>query len=223
MNLVTRLKRSKAHLSVFYNLIRLSVNPQNTDNALAVSDRLLELGYFENGVDYLLADGRTSGLVQNPYSIAKYDLDKMLKFPPKSLGYQLAATMKANNLDPNYFRRSNPDVKGKVILDHIEQTHDIWHIVLNFDTSEAGEVGVLSFEFCQLRAPQAVVFMGAAFFRCLYKDISALPGIMDAMVRGWDLGRKWPPFFSIDWNGIMHLPVESIRFDLDNGLIPGNQ
>ncbi len=113
-NPVTRIKRLKAHLSVFYNLIRLSVNPQNTDNALAVSDRLLELGYFEIGVDHLLADSRTADLVQNPNSISKYDLDRMLDFPVTSLGHQLAVEMKANNLDPNYFRRSTLISRAKL-------------------------------------------------------------------------------------------------------------
>ncbi len=215
-----RITKIKSIFLVAYHLLKLARNPQNTAHALAVSDNLLKLGLFQAGVKHLRSNPLTAPLVDKPYTVAEFDLDRLIQLPKGSLGHELAAVMKAGNLDPNYFRRSNPPVEGKVILDHIEQTHDIWHIVLDFDISEAGEIGILAFQFGQLRSPQAVAFMGGAFLRCLIKDLSLLPPLLDAITRGWLLSKKWPPLFAVNWNEIMHLPVERIRQQLDQGLIP---
>lgn len=217
---LSRIKKISLAVRAAYNLLRLAMKPQNTDYALAVSDRFLELGLFESGVKHLKSNPLTAPLVEQPLSISKFDLEQLIKLPQGSLGYELATVMKAGNLDPNYFRRKNPPVLGKVILDHIEQTHDIWHIVLDFDISEAGEIGILSFQFGQLRSPQAVAFISGAIMRCLFKDLSLLPPIMDAIVRGWLLSKKWPPLFAVPWDKIMHLHVEHIRRQLDQGIIP---
>lgn len=205
------------------NILKLSLNPQNTDSALSVSDRFLELGLFNSGVEHLKNDPRTSEVFKSPYSMPPYDLDEMLKLPTDSLGNELAKTMKDGNFDPNYFRRKNPDVEGKVILDHIEQTHDIWHIVLGFDTSVPDEVGILAFEFGQLRAPQAAAFLAGAIVRCLFTDLRQLPPIMDAIAEGWQLSKTYPPLFAVNWSEIMHLPTESICNQLKQGKIPTAQ
>ncbi|RYZ77616.1 MAG: hypothetical protein EOP05_01130 [Proteobacteria bacterium] len=219
-NQLTRISKISGVCFAAFNLFKVALNPKNTPNALAVSDNLLKLGLFKSGVDYLRSNPLTAPLVDNPYTVSEFDLDRMIQLPTGSLGYELASVMKKDNLDPNYFRRSNPPVEGKVILDHIEQTHDIWHIVLGFDISEAGEVGILAFQFGQLRSPQAVAFMSGALMRCLLGNLTNLPPVMDAMTRGWELSKKWPPLFAVNWNEVMHEQVDTIRDQLARGLIP---
>ncbi len=222
MTFLRRVRNLKAIASAGYNLLSLAIDPQSTRNALVVSDRLLELGLFKFSVEHLKSNPQTAEALERPLSMSEFDLDRFLNFPKDSLGYKFAATMTAHNLNPNFFRRNHPPAEGNVVLDHIEQTHDLWHIVLGFDTSEAGEVGILAFQFGQLRSPQAVAFIGGALLRCLVRDLSQVPPIMESIVRGWTLAQEWPPLFAVDWNGIMHLPVEHIRSQLDNGIVPSS-
>ena len=76
----------------------------------------------------------------------KIDLEKLSQLPEGTLGYEYAQHMKQNNIQP---LKISPDLKEEAERDPFALrytiTHDIFHILLGFDTSYAGEMGVFGF------------------------------------------------------------------------------
>ncbi|WP_414551847.1 Coq4 family protein [Anabaena sp. CCY 0017] len=74
------------------------------------------------------------------------NLDKLSQYPPGSFGREYADHMQANHLQPFNVSPELEDVaKSNVFALRYAVTHDIFHVLLGFDTSYAGEIGVLAF------------------------------------------------------------------------------
>ena len=76
----------------------------------------------------------------------KIDLEELSQLPEGTLGYEYARHMKQNNIQP---LQISPDLKEEANRSpfalRYTVTHDIFHILLGFDTSYAGEMGVFGF------------------------------------------------------------------------------
>ena len=74
------------------------------------------------------------------------DLDELSQLPEGTLGYEYARHMKQHNIHP---LEISPDLieaaKTNPFALRFTATHDIFHVLLGFDTTYAGEVGVLGF------------------------------------------------------------------------------
>ena len=74
------------------------------------------------------------------------DLEELAQLPEGTLGYEYAQHMKENNIQP---LEISPDLKEEAERDpfalRYTVTHDIFHILLGFDTTYAGEMGVFGF------------------------------------------------------------------------------
>ncbi|MEC4986360.1 MAG: Coq4 family protein [Oscillatoria sp. PMC 1068.18] len=78
------------------------------------------------------------------------DLEALLKLPENTFGYQYALHMKEANLKPfNVSPEMDEIAKRNVFALRYAVTHDIFHTLLGFDTSYAGEIGVLAFAVAQ--------------------------------------------------------------------------
>lgn len=78
------------------------------------------------------------------------DLDELAQLSEGTLGHEYARHMKQNNIHPLVI---SPDLieaaKANPFALRFTATHDIFHILLGFDTSYAGEIGVLGFTIGQ--------------------------------------------------------------------------
>jgi ubiquinone biosynthesis protein Coq4 len=76
----------------------------------------------------------------------KIDLEKLAQLPEGTLGYEYAQHMKQHNIQP---LEISPDLREEADRSpfalRYTVTHDIFHILLGFDTSYAGEMGVFGF------------------------------------------------------------------------------
>ena len=78
------------------------------------------------------------------------DLNKLIEYPEGSFGREYAEHMKRNNLQPLNISPELEDVAQRnVFALRYVVTHDIFHVLLGFDTSYAGEIGVLAFAAAQ--------------------------------------------------------------------------
>ncbi|WP_066423826.1 Coq4 family protein [Anabaena sp. 4-3] len=74
------------------------------------------------------------------------DLEQLSQYPPGTFGREYANYMQANHLQPLNVSPELEDVaRRNVFALRYVVTHDIFHILLGFDTSYAGEIGVLAF------------------------------------------------------------------------------
>ncbi|HEY9878262.1 MAG TPA: Coq4 family protein [Leptolyngbyaceae cyanobacterium] len=74
------------------------------------------------------------------------DLDTLIQLPVGTFGYEYAKHMRENQLIPFNVSPELDDVAQRnVFALRYAVTHDIFHVLLGFDTSYAGEIGVLAF------------------------------------------------------------------------------
>ena len=74
------------------------------------------------------------------------DLEKLSQLPDDTFGREYARHLQANQLKPfNVSPELNNLAQRNVFALRYAVTHDIFHVLLGFDTSYAGEIGVLAF------------------------------------------------------------------------------
>lgn len=78
------------------------------------------------------------------------NLQELIKLPSDTFGYHYALYLKQNKLKPLNISPELADIaRNNVFALRYAVTHDMFHVLLNFDTSYAGEIGVLAFAVAQ--------------------------------------------------------------------------
>ena len=150
------------------------------------------------------------------------DLEELAQLPEGTLGYEYAQHMNQNGIHP---LRISDDLieaaRANPFALRFTATHDIFHILLGFDTSYAGEIGVLGFTIGQgyskfLNAYEGVVkHIYPLIFPSQAKQIRA------NLKRGKAIGEQaqcllaYP--FELNWSRL----IEDLRAEL--GLVLDNQ
>ncbi|MEO0456614.1 MAG: Coq4 family protein [Cyanobacteria bacterium P01_A01_bin.114] len=82
--------------------------------------------------------------------IPDINLDQLSQLPSHTLGHQYAHHMKANNIQPLQISPDlQPEAQQSPFALRFTLSHDVFHVLLGFDTSYAGEAGVLAFTMAQ--------------------------------------------------------------------------
>ncbi|NJL02085.1 MAG: ubiquinone biosynthesis protein, partial [Spirulinaceae cyanobacterium SM2_1_0] len=146
-------------MRLFKSWFALMVDGESLQPVYEMSEVLLEMPAFEQAAQHLKQDPDSAALIRDRYIPPTYDLDQLLTYPTDSLGYQFAAAMKSTGFDPNLHAGMTAESDARYVELRLSQTHDIWHIVTGFDTSEIGEIGLQAFHLPQFPYPLAAVLL----------------------------------------------------------------
>lgn len=123
---------------------------------------------------------------------------------PASLGLACRTFWRENALQPiNLKIAPEPSPADKLLIRRL-QLHDILHVLLGFDASPAGQLGVFSFIAAQHYCPQFE--RSARLFAQLYVTMApwARDELADAEYRGWRLALNTPRLLTtpieLEWN-----------------------
>ncbi|OUL23334.1 hypothetical protein BV378_21920 [Nostoc sp. RF31YmG] len=119
------------------------------------------------------------------------DLAKLSQFPQGSFGREYAEHMNTNHLQPLNISPELDDVaKRNVFVLRYVVTHDIFHVLLGFDTSYAGEIGVLAFATAQNYSNSLKISLWLA--KLLYPLLAPqqVKAIFANLQKGRELGNK---------------------------------
>ena len=174
----------------------------------------------------LLRIGSNTDLLAQLQDVADYypaiDLEELSRLPEGTLGYEYAQHMKRNNIHPLVISSDLIEAaKANPFALKFTATHDIFHILLGFDTSYAGEVGVLGFMVGQgystfLQAYEPVV---KHFYPFILR--SQAQQIRANLDRGKALGEKAKCLLTYRFEDNWSRPIEDIRAEL--GLVLDSQ
>ena len=141
---------------------------------------------------------------------ARIDLASLEGLPPGSLGQVFATHCRERNLDPNLIQVPETDETGWM-LNHLYQTHDVWHVLTGWDNDLPGEVGVGAFYMGQFRSPAFFGFMlGLIMLNVVWRRAD-LGAVMKAISEGYRAGRAADPLFGVTWSDWWETPVEDVR------------
>lgn len=145
----------------------------------------------------------------------KIDLDKLIEYPEGSFGREYAEHMKRNNLQPLNISSELADVaRRNVFALRYVVTHDIFHVLLGFDTSYAGEIGVLAFAAAQNYSKSLKISFW--FAKILYPIIAPnqIKAILENQHKGKELAHKAKFLLGYRFEEHWHESLDKVKQDL---------
>lgn len=163
--------------------------------------------------------------VRTPLPPLAVDLPALRALPAGTLGRAFADWLTARGFQPGEllaYDHGHGDSESEVerYRRHLAGTHDLWHVLTDFDTDVPGEVGLQAFYLAQLDTPLAVVLIAAMLLRRLRHPDTDLAPCMDAITRGWRMGKAARPLFGVDWAALWSTPLADVRARFDLALEP---
>ncbi|HEY9862856.1 MAG TPA: Coq4 family protein [Candidatus Obscuribacterales bacterium] len=147
--------------------------------------------------------------------LGNIDLEQLHELPKNTLGYIYSDRMIKNNLKPVPVEKIG-DHDFSYLGVHIGETHDIWHIITGSDTDKPGEVKLQAFCVAQLNHDRLFLsLLSKNLLKTAIEEMELCESIMDALAKGWTMGKKAKPLFGIQWNSLWEKPLEDIRVSLD--------
>lgn len=165
---------------------------------------------WEELVSSLKRDLRTAEALRARRAFGPIVLEDLALLPPGTLGREFAEHCRSRGLDPNLVHVPPDDEIGWV-LNHLYQTHDIWHVVTGWDNDLPGEVGLGTFYAGQFGSPAFFGYMLALILLNVVSRRSDLGSVMEAMSAGYRAGREAEPMFGVAWDECWEVPLDEIR------------
>ncbi|MFL0769585.1 MAG: Coq4 family protein [Prochlorococcus sp.] len=185
----------------------------STDNA-SVSKIFTQLGINDAMLEKIMDHDDVRKFIKSRYKPKPNSLESLHSLPPETLGYQWANLLIQNNLSPSFFVNEDHGDDRTYLINRLHDTHDIWHIILGFDTSEADESGMNAFTYAQAYSPTTCMLMAAKLVRAISDSDSVRQKMMYNISRGYRLGLSLKPFLSVAWEESWHISVRELRLSV---------
>ncbi|MGB8701017.1 MAG: Coq4 family protein [Thermosynechococcaceae cyanobacterium] len=202
-------------LTILKSFFSLLLGDTNLETVGEMTDALLETPSFDLAAQHLNRDPACAVLIRDRYIPPAHDLDQLLTYPQESLGYIYAATMKQKGFDPNLHAGMTAESDARYVELRLSQTHDLWHIVTGFDTSEIGEIGLQAFHLPQFPYPLATLLVANSLIASTLLEPETLPNLLAAIAQGWQMGQTAQSLFAQKWEEGWEKPLTQWQAELN--------
>jgi ubiquinone biosynthesis protein Coq4 len=198
-----------------WRLVRL--DPETTTDEAAI----VELGFarsrlgrrfarWEVVLDHLHRDPRTATAIRGREPFGPIELEALEELPEGTLGRIFAAHCRTRSLNPNLTHVPPTDEIGW-LLNHLFQTHDVWHVVTGWGNDIAGEIGLGAFYAAQLGNPAFFGYLLALVQLNMVWRGADLGQFFEAFSAGDESGKQSQPLFGADWDALWAVPLDEVR------------
>jgi ubiquinone biosynthesis protein COQ4 len=146
--------------------------------------------------------------------LGRPDLARLRAQPADTLGGAYARFLDRHAIAPEAFPARSGAGELDYILAHFYETHDLWHVLTGFDADPAGELGVQAFLLAQYRAFLPLFVIAAVLVNTALYAYEDKPRRLDAIARGWTLGRSAASLVGVDWRAHLARPLAEVRREL---------
>ncbi len=211
-------------LRIAWRLYRFSKNPNAYRNVEKFRFSLAQSGYFEflnegsfNDYNWQLVDEDNKFLQSLEFT------DGKSRFSKGSLGECFHRFLQDKALQKQFYNNKLicGDSRQSAYILRILITHDLWHILYSYDTTEIEEIALQMFLFRQLQWPSSPFLIGGFILRSAFQKPSELPSIFRVLVKAWSHAGVSPTVFDCSFKDLFTESVESIRVRL--GIVPFNK
>lgn len=186
----------------------------NLAPVLELSTTLVDTHAFQVAVEAMKATPEVAEIIAERYIAPTHDLEALLQYPKDSLGYAYASSLKQAG-----FQTLAAEVEIDSDTSYVEnrwlQTHDIWHIITGFDTSEIGEIGLQAFYLAQFQLPLASMLIANVLISATLFQPETLSPLLSAIARGWEMGQTAKPLIAQKWEEAWEKPVSVWQTELN--------
>lgn len=169
-------------------------------------------------IDFLCGDRQCKEAFEKRTVLGYIDLEKLSQLPKETLGYAYAQHMIKNNLNPLLTGEINNNYQ--YLATHITETHDIWHVITESNTSIYGEIKLEAFSFAQLYASRFwLILLAKNLLKSAVFNVEVGGDYLDALTTGWIMAKQAKPLFGIEWNNLWHESLLDVRNSLNIKII----
>jgi ubiquinone biosynthesis protein COQ4 len=143
--------------------------------------------------------------------IGRIDLGKLATLPPGTLGHELASHMQRHGLDPAALPVQEAHTDEEYIIAHLNESHDVWHVVTGLGTDDEGEQAIQAFYLAQSPSRVALAILSMGFANTLLYALDEYAIRMNAIARAWFLGRRAHNLLGVDWKTLWSTPLAEVR------------
>ncbi len=194
------------------SFLRLVRDPSKLDAVFDILDSLESSESGDQIVDGFASNPRYATAFAMRPKLGAVDFDALLALPDDTLGHSFASDMRRRNLDPNDIQMRPDDGTAKgFVFRHLRETHDIWHTATGFEVDVAGEFGLQAFYLAQFEAKLALIILSMGFLNTAFFAMDEKVARLDAITRGWNMGRRAESLFGFDWAEHFATPLSVVR------------
>jgi len=200
-----------------WRMVRVLQDPHRLQDIIDLARVLAPPTAMRRVVERLMQSPTTArAFIERP-RVGLLPLARMRALPEGTLGRVFADHLAQNNLDPSALPYREAHTDEDYVRAHMLESHDIWHVLTGFSTDVAGELGVQAFSLAQLGSPFALGILTGGMANTLLYAFSERDARMQALTRGWVLGRQARPVFGAPWRELWEVPLVDVRqhFGLD--------
>lgn len=191
--------------------VRLIRDPNDLSRVFEIADGLARPELLDQMIAELSRDPAIAEAFLTRPRVGALDLKTLERLADGTLGREFARHMLANGLDPSALPHLSSTTPREWLRAHLYETHDLWHVVVGFETDVAGELGLQAFYLAQVPVHLAPALLGGGLFNTLLFAWDDRERRMDAIVRGWLLGKRARALFGVDWARLFATPLDDVR------------
>lgn len=179
-----------------------------------LSQSLIDSSAFQLAIASMKTTPEVDAILAERYMAPPHDLEALLQHPQDSLGYVYAHHMKQLRLQ-TLESATTSDSDTHYVENRWQQTHDIWHIITGFDTSEIGEIGLQAVYLAQFQLPLSSLLIANALISVTVFQPEGLSLLLNAIAQGWQMGKVARPLIAQKWEEAWEKPVAVWRAELN--------
>jgi ubiquinone biosynthesis protein Coq4 len=203
---------AKARISLgFWTLVK---DPGRLQEIISLADAIEMPEVLGAMADTFAQDLRGARAMEERPRVGRVELELLQKLPEGTLGRAFAEHAIANGIDPNAIPQLPSRDRISFMRAHLFETHDIWHTVTGFKTDFASEMGLQAFYFAQFPAQLTAAIMAINFLNLAFFAMDDREARMDAIVRGWTMGKRAEKLFGVRWGDLWGKPLREVRTSL---------
>lgn len=189
-------------------------DPRALDGVFKMADKLNDPELVQEIIDALKEHPQAAQAYRDRPRRGPIDVDALAALPEGTLGRAFADFLAEADLDPNDLPTMEADDDGTYTIAHLYETHDIWHVVTGFNSEVSGELGLLAFYMGQFPGRLAPMLLSAGLMNTASAAMEDSPARMDAIARGWALGKQTANLFGVRWHEQWARPLAEIQAEL---------
>lgn len=206
---------------MLYAIYRYLQDPNQVESVLKLGNQLVSKDGLADYKDRYLQNPQVAEMIKTRYGNEAINIKSLAAFAEGTLGRAYFDFINSKKLNSDFYKnntKQNFTNDSEYIVFRIRQTHDLWHVLTGFETTQQGEAGLIAFYYAQLRSPLSGLIVGLAFIHFLLKRPKDLPSLFDEVTTGWVLGAQSKPLLPFKWEEHWGRGLDDIRKELNCNL-----
>ena len=204
----------RIRLKVLRTILQFMRDPAQTNLVFDLDDLLFELQDHDAFLAPLRSHPASLEVISQRRLVQNINLETLVQLTPGSLGRSYADHMIRHGLSPDFYRIKDSNDDLGFVVTRIRQTHDLWHVVNDYDTEMLGEMSLQAFSISYLGIPTAMILVGAQFIRTAILDPAETDLLRRAIAEAFRRGSSVGGLFAYDWESNWSKPLAEVRAEL---------